>query len=391
MTARVTPTPLEIAAGRMIGLVAEPVRPLQGDPGLSPLDVLEEAVVPALERPPCLVSFSGGRDSSAVLAIAARSARRRGLPLPMPVTLRFPEAPTTDERLWQERVIGYLDLEDWVRVDVVDELDVIGPVSASILRRLGLVWPITASLYDLLLRRADGGSLLLGLGGDAVLGGWQLGRLRDVAARRARPRPSDLLLAGYAVAPTSIRRAVRYRWRSSTIPWLRPEALEEVRRRESHSRVLAQRDWVRYMTLVPMRRSLVSGVQTVERLAADANALVSAPLTEGRFLAALARLGGRRGIGGRTAVMEAIFDDALPRDLLSRPDKAVYDDVYFRGGSRAFAREWEGSGVDPALVDHERLRGEWLAPIPRGDSALALQAAWLAAERAGAAKRPATV
>src|SRR5215212_1324990 len=84
------PTSLEIAAGRMFGEHggAAGIARLD-DRRLTPLEALEEAVLPALTQPPCLVSFSGGRDSSSVLAAATRAARREGLPAPVPVTLRI--------------------------------------------------------------------------------------------------------------------------------------------------------------------------------------------------------------------------------------------------------------------------------------------------------------
>ena len=37
-----------------------------------PLAALERALIGALRRAPCVVSFSGGRDSSALLAVATR-------------------------------------------------------------------------------------------------------------------------------------------------------------------------------------------------------------------------------------------------------------------------------------------------------------------------------
>src|SRR5580704_11246647 len=40
----------------------------------SPLEGLENAILPALVRAPCVVEFSGGRDSSVVLAVACRVA-----------------------------------------------------------------------------------------------------------------------------------------------------------------------------------------------------------------------------------------------------------------------------------------------------------------------------
>ena len=47
------------------------------------LSAVEDAVLPAVSRPPCVVTFSGGRDSSLVLAVATRVARREGLPDPI--------------------------------------------------------------------------------------------------------------------------------------------------------------------------------------------------------------------------------------------------------------------------------------------------------------------
>src|SRR6185503_3688944 len=60
------PDPLETAAGVVLGVA--PRRRLPASAG-GPLAALERAVLPALRRSPCLVSFSGGRDSSAVLAV----------------------------------------------------------------------------------------------------------------------------------------------------------------------------------------------------------------------------------------------------------------------------------------------------------------------------------
>ena len=75
-------SPLEVASGLVFGLLpAAEAAPAAGPPE-DPLEALEAAVRPALERSPCVVSFSGGRDSSAVLAVATQVARREGLPLP---------------------------------------------------------------------------------------------------------------------------------------------------------------------------------------------------------------------------------------------------------------------------------------------------------------------
>ena len=100
-------------------------------------------MLPALERPPCGVAFSGGRDSSLVLAVAVHVARREGLPEPIPITRVFPDVSESDEQLWQERVVRHLGLREWHRVTVHDELDVMGPHATAHLREHGIVWPPT--------------------------------------------------------------------------------------------------------------------------------------------------------------------------------------------------------------------------------------------------------
>ena len=82
---------------------------------MSPREALERAILPALLRPPCLVSFSGGRDSAAVLAVATALARREGLPAPIPATNVFPAADDSDETAWQELIVRHLGLSEWVR------------------------------------------------------------------------------------------------------------------------------------------------------------------------------------------------------------------------------------------------------------------------------------
>ena len=102
------PSSLEIATGIAFGS-APGMAPLWPafPSGETPLTALERACLPALEYGPCLVSFSGGRDSSLVLAAATRAARRHGLPLPVPVTNRFAGVPYADESTWQELVMAH--------------------------------------------------------------------------------------------------------------------------------------------------------------------------------------------------------------------------------------------------------------------------------------------
>jgi hypothetical protein len=129
-----TLTPLEIAVGFVLA-PGEPVPLAAGS--VEPLAALEAAILPSLVRAPCLVSFSGGRDSSVVLAAATRVARRHGLDDPVPATIRAPAAPHADEAAWQERVVRHLGIDDWLRSDFGDELDAVGTIARAALRRHG--------------------------------------------------------------------------------------------------------------------------------------------------------------------------------------------------------------------------------------------------------------
>ena len=100
----------EIATGMVFGTGDD--RSTLPDPdGSTPLEALERELLPALLRPPCMVSFSGGRDSSAVLAGAVNLARREGLPPPIPVTNVFPDVREADEHQWQQHVVRHLGLK----------------------------------------------------------------------------------------------------------------------------------------------------------------------------------------------------------------------------------------------------------------------------------------
>src|SRR5687767_8448978 len=105
---------------------AEPL-PNVGD--LAPLAAFEDVVRTALRRPPCVIPFSGGRDSAAVLAVAARIAREEKVDSPVAVTLQFEGGLGTDETDWQKRVIDHCQVQDWIKLTVGDEIDFIGPLS----------------------------------------------------------------------------------------------------------------------------------------------------------------------------------------------------------------------------------------------------------------------
>jgi len=373
------PAPLEIAVGSVLG--EEPSEPplVSAKYGASPRAALEQALLPALRRPPCAISFSGGRDSSVLLALAVALARREGLEPPVAVSARFANAPGTGESEWQELVAGHLRLADWVRVAVDDELDLVGPVASSLLRRHGVLHPPHASLFATLAGRAACRTLVTGFGGDQVFGGW-IG-IRGSDRLPAGPAARTAAVAGYAALPRALRRRLLRRELPSR-PWLTEPARQAYARRWLESAAAEPATWNGYLAWFSRRRTMASVRRSLDLVVGERGAIAVHPLLDRSFLAALSAAGGRTGLGRRQALLRLVAGDVLPPAIVERETKAHFHYAYFRGPSREFARSWDGTGLDPELVDPERLREAWLGRWPRGSSALALQAAWLAgAER----------
>lgn len=371
-------SPLEVSCG----LVLDPRRSRQRLPAVSdgtePRAALEAAVLPALRRSPCLVSFSGGRDSSAVLAVAASVARREGLPLPIPATNRFPAAGLTDEADWQERVVAHLGLRDWLRIDHAGELDCVGPVARAALRRHGLLWPCNAHFHVPILEAAAGGSVLTGIGGDEALSPSRWARVLAVAGGRARPVPRDVLAAAFAFSARPVRRQVMLRRQEHPWPWLRPAAVRQVRRALASEEAGEPLRWRAGFEWLASSRMLATGTRSLELLAADAGASIAHPLLDSGFLSALGALARDARFERRRDAMRMLVGDLLPEDLVRRRTKASFDEAFWNASSRAFAASWTGKGVDPELVDVEALRAMWSAPEPDARTFTLVQAAWLA-------------
>jgi asparagine synthase (glutamine-hydrolysing) len=138
--------------------------------------------------------------------------------------------------------------------------------------------------------------------------------------------------------------------------------------------------WGQFLRWTSRRRETMVMSATWRLLAEDAGARLSLPFWDLGFLASMAHAGGRTGLGGRTSAMRTVFSDILPDAILSRWTKAGFTTAYWSGHSRVFARQWDGTGVDPTLVDSERLRAVWCSELPTYGSATLLHAAWLASE-----------
>ena len=346
----------------------------------NPRAALAAELASALASSPCVVSFSGGRDSSAVLAAAVEVARREGLPEPVPVTLRFPGVASTDESAWQELVIRHLRIGEWERIEVHDELDLLGPVAREALRAHGLLWPPNAYVHVPIFERARGGCMLTGFDGDGLFGYWGSARAQSVLHLRVRPEPRDALRVGLALAPARVRQ----RWMQPDVlgvtPWLRAEARAELARLARADAAREPTLWNRRIAYYRQRRYLRLTVRSLELLAASRGVEVRHPLLAPPFLAALASDGGGAGYGDRTAAMRALFADALPLELLTRPVKAEFGRALWRSEARGFAASWDGTGVDDELVDPEQVRVAWSVPSPWFGANTLLHEAWLAAQ-----------
>lgn len=370
---------MEIALGWVFGQVEAPPRPERVFG--SAREALEDVILQSLARPPCGVAFSGGRDSSAVLAIAARVARREGLPDPIPITRVFVEAPRAEERAWQELVVEHLGLRDWQRIHFTDELDVLGPFATNQLRRFGLLWSPLVYVDAPLLELVRGGALIDGEGGDEVLG-HQWHRIRPIAELwRRSPSPGAIKQALRAGAPRLLRtRHVRRRESRQPTPWLKPPGREAWIRGHAemeHDSVLS---FARSVRQIASRRAVVHMTRTRRALAETYAASFDSPLLAPAVVDALAREGGFLGPGPRTVVLGSLVGDLLPEALLARETKAEFGEAYLAGPSRAFARSWDGAGLDAELVDPAGLRSAWLAERVPAPTISLLQAAWLAAQ-----------
>lgn len=369
----------ERATGLALGC-GGPVEDLPRDLTGSPRRALDAELTGWLTRTPCVVSFSGGRDSSAVLAAATAVARRAGLDDPVPVSLRFRGVASTDESDWQELVVSHLGVRDWEKVEVSGELDLLGPVAREGLRRHGLLWPPNAHVHVPILERARGGCVLTGFDGDGLFGLWRWVRAQRVLHARVPPRPGDARGVALALAPPRARARWMHPHVLAATPWIRPAARADLEARARTDSAREPRRWDQRIAYYRRRRQLGLTVRSLQLLAAAREAEIAHPLLSAAFLAALARDGGAAGYGDRTDAMRALFGDLLPDELLRRRTKAEFSRALWTDEAHAFAAGWDGSGIDTELVDAEQLRAEWEDPTPFFGANTLLQQAWLAAQ-----------
>jgi len=369
-----TMDPLEIAGGWVNGY--DPV-PLPPGPHESPRRVLDRLLLAHLQRSPCLVAFSGGRDSSVLLAAAVTLARREGLALPVPITLSYPDAPDAEESRWQEAVLTHLGITDRIVLTVHDEHDPLGPVATPVLRRHGLVWPPNFTPTIRLMTMARGGVLLTGEGGDEAFGLKRITPLTKLLKSKGRVSPGVYADVLGTLTPKFLRRMTSMRGRYRR-PWLRPETEVELARRDAKDAAAFVLHAGRNTWQFATRRCARIGYETVRLLGNEMDVTYVQAFAEPSLVAAVAAEGGYFGWTGRTATMRDLFGELLPREVLERRTKALFANAVFTRYTREFARTWNGSGVDTDLVDADALRETWLSKDPHAPSMSLLQQAWLA-------------
>jgi len=370
-------TPLDLAVGHPTGFDTSLVLPAAQH--RTAREAFEAVVLEALLRAPCVVSFSGGRDSSAVLAVAVHVARREGLPLPVAVSQRFAGVASSEETAWQERVVasfasgagaGPGRAPEWEVLDVTDELDLVGERARTEAARHGVLWPPNTHFHSLIAERAAGGSVLTGFGGDEIMSpGWVWDRLAWALDRQVRPRAADLVPLVAAAAPRALRaRYLAHRPDPTPpSPWLRATA-EHAALRDRREMVLAEPvhhgEALRRVWWPSRYRATVA--ESLRLLGSGHGARVLHPFADARFVAALAAERGRSGPRSRTREMTRLFADLLPPETVRRVGKATFNGAFFGAASRRLASRWTGEGLDGLqdLVDPDGLARTWAAPDP---------------------------
>lgn len=345
--------------------------------------VLREVLRKVIDSGPVFVSFSGGRDSSAVLAVAVSVAREHGVALPVPVTYRYPGDEDADEDEWQDLVLRHIGVTDRVVLDITDQQRILGPLAQQSMAMRGLVWPASVNLDHEMLSRVSGGVVLTGEGGDELFSGRRsapLVRLRRTLRRRHRPSRHDLSAVAHALLPQRASvRAGAEQLQEKVAPWLRGRArehfLDTVARH--HAEPLRWDRSLRQAVQRPLPRAVYHNMDLVAR---DYDVRLVHPLLDPAFVSAWIGDGGRWGVTGRTVAMRQLFDDVLPQAVLGRSSKAFFNASRFGEGERDFARRWDGRGLELEHIDPDALREMWLSAELIGRSDIPLMAAWMASE-----------
>jgi hypothetical protein len=374
-------TDLDLSVGWLFGNEPRPELP-ELDPGTNPRLELEKVLLEHLSRGPVGVTFSGGRNTGTILAVAQRVARKHGLPDPVPLSLSFGVPETSRDEEAQAAAIEALGLSGtWQRIDMRNRAELLGAQAREGLERNGLLFPASAfwvrPMAERLKEVAGAGepTLLAGHGEAELHSYWPYGPLHQVLARKRRPGRRELRLLARAAVPHTVRtRRERRRYRSRSVPWLRPGVIDRL---AELSEPVAWLRWDRTLTFLRARRCESATQRGYEQIVRHTGVRVAFPRLDDRYLGALIRCGGAGGFGTREELTERLFGDVLPPVLKERTDKIAYGKVFFGPETCAFGERWSGGGLPEELVDPGVLRRLWSSERYDWRTAALLQAAWL--------------
>lgn len=334
-----------------------------------------------------VVEFSGGCDSSLVLAAATRVRRAAGLPDPVPLTYRFSGVPEAEESTEQELMVRHLGLREWVRLDRSHTFDLLGAQATDSLRTHGLLWPATVHPRGAVLRQLPPGSVLLsGEGGDESLGArrvrWLAEAVRHVVRGRHLPPGHVLGPAARSLLPVPLRRRALEREIDDLYApdWLdqdlRTDLIGQAAALDA-AEPLRPSQWADHHLSSPR---VALGMAMLRSYAAAHAIRYEAPLLDRTFMDACTAAIAWHEYRGRTFVLRHHFGDLLPPEIVERTTKATFNRSYFGPSAREFAERWTGAGV-PEGVDENWLRRHWIeADVIHGGTAMLLHHAWLADE-----------
>ena len=341
---------------------------------------LDRVIGAALRRTPCVISFSGGRDSSALLAWAVQLARRDGHDLPIPATLIIPGDSAADESAWQHTVLAHLGITERWEFTVSDELDAVGPVATAALRRHGVLWPFNTHMHLPIIAAARGGAVITGFGGDELGRSSQFARAAQTLTGRRGVHLPDALIVGLALSPAPVQRAVfarRNKAELAAMPWLTADARQQLSAGLAADEATVPLSWARTLrTWFGSQRYFEVCQASFAALGSAYDVAVTHPFVAPGVRHALAAQGGFAGLGNRESLMRVLFGDVLPREIIERRSKASFSNVLWTDTAREFARDWSGQGLDESLVDVAALRRHWSGDADMRSLAL-LQTAWL--------------
>ncbi len=201
----------------------------------------------------------------------------------------FPADAASSEQEWQEMVVRHVGATDWERISFTDELDVIGPIAQTVLRRWGPCFPFNAHFGLPTFPLARDGCYVTGIGGDEIFQLSERNHLGALLAGREPPRRRHLRTGALALLPAGAR-SRHYERDMPDLAWLKPEARCEFKRRmaDDHARqpLWNARDLLDDFWRDRGRLALTS---TLASYAASCGTELVHPFEDPRFLSAVAR------------------------------------------------------------------------------------------------------